>query len=282
MNAAGGWAVTGRTCVVTGASTGIGRETVRALSSLGANLVLVGRSAERHRGVLDDLARSAGAVAFIETELGDLGSVRSAAERVRKDHPDTTVLINNAGQGGHRGMTAQGFELAFGVNYLSHFLLTSLLLPLLDRNGPSRVVNVSSDAHYRIKRFDPAAALGRTRTLTGIDEYCFSKAAIAAMTLELAHRFDPGRVTAVAVHPGTVATDGWRAIPQPLRWLVTRSMMSPAQGSLTVIRAVTEPSLQSGLYLTPNGSRPVHHLLGDPAVTSDLWEQSERWVAEFR
>lgn len=278
---AGRWSIKGRTCVITGASTGIGRETARSLGLMGARLILVGRSVAKHRQVLDELGAESIESELIETELADLRSVAAAASQIEQRHPQVAVLINNAGQGGRRGITADGFELAFGVNYLSHYLLTRRLLPALIRNVPARIVNLSSDGHYRIESFDPAAGVGKTGSLLGLKEYYHSKAAMIAFARELAARLDPDRIKALAVHPGVVATDGWRAIPQPFRWFLTRRMMSPAQGALTVVRAVIDPDMESGIYLTPVGPRPFHRLLADAEVRARLWEQSEQWVSAY-
>jgi retinol dehydrogenase-12 len=275
------WSIHGKTCVITGASSGIGRETARSLGLMGAKLVLVGRSLAKHREVLDELDSESIESELIETELGDLRSVASTASQLEQRHPEVSMLINNAGQGGRKGITADGFELAFGVNYLSHYLLTRRLLRNLIRNSPARIVNLSSNGHLRIESFDPADGLGKTRSLTGFREYYHSKAAMVAFARELAARLDPNQVKAIAVHPGVAATDGWRAIPQPFRWYFTKRMMSPAQGALTVVRAAIDPDVKSGIYLTPEGQRPVHPLIADDVVTRLLWEQSERWVASY-
>jgi NAD(P)-dependent dehydrogenase (short-subunit alcohol dehydrogenase family) len=267
--------------VITGASTGIGREAALSLGLMGAKLVLIGRSRQKHELVLSNLAENEIACELIEAELSDLSSVAAAGNQVRATHPEASILVNNAGMGGRRGTTTDGFELAFGVNYLSHYLLTRLLLPSLVENSPSRVVNVSSNGHYRITSFEPASGRGRTRSFTGLAEYAYSKAANVAFTLELASRLAETGVRSFAVHPGVVATEGWRSIPQPIRWLVMRNMMSPAQGSLAVVQAVTDPALKSGSYLTPDGERPVHDLLLDSDKTRQLWEQSEAWVAQY-
>jgi retinol dehydrogenase-12 len=267
--------------VITGASTGIGREAAVALGRLGAKLVLVGRSRQRHRPVIADLESESIEFDLVEAELSDLSSIARAAGQIEERHPEVTVLVNNAGQGGRRGKTADGFELAFGVNYLSHYLLTRKLLDGFIKNSPARIVNLSSNAHYDIKTFDPTVGLGRTRSFTGLPEYAHSKAAMAAFTLELAHRLVESGVKAVAVHPGLVATDGWRAIPPPFRWFMTRRMLVPAQGALPVLQAVLNPEAKSGSYLTPDGEKVIHPLAADPDTTRRLWELSEGWVARY-
>ena len=275
------WSVSGRTCVITGASTGIGREAAISLGRLGARLVLVGRSSRRHRLVIADLETESIEFELIEAELSDLRSIATAAGQIAERHPEASVLINNAGQGGRRGTTPDGFEMAFGVNYLSHYLLTRRLLNAFIRNSPARIVNLSSNAHYDIKSFDPEAGLGRTRSLTGLPEYAYSKAAMAAFALELAHRLVDTGVKSVAVHPGLVATDGWRAVPQPIRWFMTRRMATPAQGVLPVLQAVLDPDLRSGTYLTPDGEKMIHPLAAHPETTRRLWDLSERRVAPY-
>jgi len=187
-------------------------------------------------------------------------------------------LINNAAAAGRRGTTADGFELAFGVNYLAHFLLTTRLL----QNGLwiSTVVNVSSNAHYSVSKLDPFLARGKTRSLTGWSEYCHSKAAMAAMAMELAHRNQ--EVQSVAVHPGLVSTGLWRRIPQPFRTLLTRRMVPPSVGALPLVQAATDPLLPSGCYLTPEGVREPGRAVEDAAARALMWESSLKWIESYQ
>lgn len=269
------------TVVLTGASAGIGRATATQLGSLGFELVLVGRSRERHQAVLAELALAGVRHRLIEADLGDLRAVAAAAKEIERAHPMVKVLINNAGQAGRRRITSDGFEIAFAVNYLAHFLLTLRLAPILTAGSGARVVNLSSHTHFSARSFEPDRALGRTRSLTGLKEYAHSKAAMVAFTLELAHRWAPALLTAIAVHPGVVATDIWRLIPRPLRGLVTRSMVTPAEGSETVVRAVRDSGLATGTYLTPDGPQRPGAMATDPEQRRLLWERSEEWVARF-
>ncbi|MGQ0850050.1 MAG: hypothetical protein ACT4OP_13260, partial [Actinomycetota bacterium] len=145
--------------------------------------------------------------------------------------------------------------------------------------APHFIVNLSSDAHYAAKTFDLGRAVGPTRSLTGWPEYARSKAAMASHIIELAARFPA--IHCVAVHPGTVATEIWRRIPGPLRWLVTRSMGSPAEGAQVVLRAMTDPDVKSGSYLTPAGARQPSGLVKAPEQRQALWERSMEWVERF-
>jgi NAD(P)-dependent dehydrogenase (short-subunit alcohol dehydrogenase family) len=269
------------TVVLTGASRGIGRETARQLAELGYELVMVGRSRSRHAAVLTDLAVAGVRHRLVEADLSDLRTVAAAAGTIARDHPLVRVLINNAGQAGRHRITVDGFEVTFAVNYLSHFLLTMALIPALASTGGAKVVNLSSNTHYSASVFEPDRALGRMRSLTRVREYAHSKAAMAAFTVELAHRWTSASLTAIAVHPGVVATDIWRMIPRPIRKLVTRSMTTPAEGGQVVVRAVQDRGLRSGTYLTPEGPRQPGPMATDPEQRRLLWDRSQEWVARF-
>jgi len=270
-----------RTVLVTGATSGIGRDTARALARRGAHLVLACRSAERARSLADEIAAlpGGGTAAHDVVDLADLDSVRAAAEQVVGRGEPVHVLVNNAGVAGIRGATAQGFELAFGVNHLGPFLFTTLVLDGLGELGPERVVTVASKAHVGAKRIDFDALHRPTPTRTGLVEYQVSKLCNVLFTRELARR--KPAVEAYAVHPGMIASDIWRPIPWPIRPLAVRLMAPTEEGAAAVVHAVTAPTSElggNGGYIdrtTPTGP--------GPAVTDDLagelWRRSEAWVA---
>ncbi len=265
--------------IITGASSGIGRSAATQLASLGARLVLVGRSPDRYRAVRADLDDQGAVHQLIEADLGRLSSVAAAAGLIVQDSgiDGDLILINNAATAGRRGVTFDGFELAFGVNYFAHFLLTSLLLEA--RLPIRRVINVTSNAHYATPQLDPGLALGKTRSFFGWREYSHSKAAMAAMSVQLAGR-NPA-VTSLAVHPGLVATGLWRRIPQPFRAILTRRMVPPDAGALQLVRAATDPSLRSGGYLEPEGLRDPGRAVLDETGRELLWDASTRWMEQF-
>ena len=270
----------GSTVIITGASRGIGRSAAINLAALGARLVMVGRSQERHRAVQADLDAAGASHELIEADLGALSSVVAAGRSIAASaagRDRDLILINNAALAGRRGMTDDGFELAFGVNYLAHFLLTCLLL---ETHLPvATVINVTSNAHYSTTALDPDLGMGRTRSLLGWREYAHSKAALAAFTIELAERV-PG-MKSLAVHPGVVATGLWRRIPQPLRALVTRRMLPPDVGALPLIRAATDATLPSGGYLEPEGLRTPSAAVMNAPARARLWDASRQWVEPF-
>ena len=160
------------------------------------------------------------------------------------------MLVNNAGLAGKRGMTASGFELAFGTNHVGPFLLTSLLLDRLRASAPARIVTVSSEGHYRVDGIDYDAVRRPTRTRTAFHEYCVSKLANVLHAQELARRLEGSGVTTYSLHPGTIASDVWREVPWPIRPLLKLRMRSPAEGAQTSLYCATSPEVagDTGLY----------------------------------
>jgi retinol dehydrogenase-12 len=268
----------GSTVIITGASSGIGRSAAALLASLGARLILVGRSPEKYRPVRVELDQLGASHRLVAAELGDLSSVATAAHHLadQVDNDGELILINNAATAGSRGVTRDGFELAFGVNYLAPYLLSSVVI---ERLGVATVINVTSNAHYSTPGLDLELAVGRTRSLSGWREYSHSKAAQAAFTIELAER--NAAVRSLAVHPGVIATRLWRRIPQPFRFFVTHRMASPDAGALPLVRAATDRALLSGGYLAPEGLRIPSPAVRDVSARRRLWDASRQWVEPF-
>ncbi len=270
----------GRTFLVTGGNTGIGRATATVLAGRGGRVYLACRSAAKGQEAAASIAAQAGhdAVEFIALDLADLASVRGCAQALIDRGEPLHVLINNAAAGGRRGLTKDGFELAFGVNHLGHFALTTALLGLLAASAPARVVMVSSNAHYRATGVDFAALRRPTRSLIGFREYSVSKLCNVLFSQELARRLDNG-VTASALHPGVVASDLWNRVPWPVRPLITRRMLTTEQGARTSLYCATAPELAqvSGRFYDNSQERPA-----SPVATEELgrllWDQSEAWT----
>lgn len=262
--------------LITGANTGIGRMAALSLAARGAELILAGRSEEKTRPVLEEIRAAGGKAQFLALDLGDLASVRAAAEQVLQAARPLHVLIDNAGLAGLRGVTKDGFEIAFGTNHLGHYLLTVLLAPLLKSAAPSRVVVVASKAHYRAPGIDFAALRGPTRSGTGVPEYGVSKLANVLFTRELARRLGPAGVHAYALHPGVVASDVWRHVPWGLRSLVKLFMISPEEGSKTTVYCATAPEVaqDNGLYYDSCRSYRASKVALDDTLARALWEKS--------
>jgi NAD(P)-dependent dehydrogenase (short-subunit alcohol dehydrogenase family) len=271
----------GRTFLVTGANTGIGKATVGSLADRGASVFLACRSEAKTRPVIDEIATRTGnnSLEFLELDLGDLGSVRACAESfLARDRP-LHVLINNAGLAGSRGLTSSGFELAFGTNHVGHFLLADLLLDRLKQSAPARIVNVASEGHYRVDGIDFDAVRRTTRTRTAFHEYCVSKLANVLHAQELARRLDGSGVTTYALHPGAVASDVWREVPWPIRSLIKRRMISTDDGAQTSLYCATSPEVagQSGDCYDDSKLKPPGEE-ATPELATELWRRSTEWV----
>ena len=154
---------------------------------------------------------------FLPLDLADLASVRNCAARVPGPGEPLHVLINNAGVGGARGLTKDGFEISFGINHLGHFALTTALLDCLAASAPARVVTVASDAHYPANGIDFEAVRRAPRSPDRHAEYVVSKLGNVLFSPELARRTEGRGITAYALHPGVVASDIWRRVPWPVR-----------------------------------------------------------------
>ncbi|MBS0354429.1 MAG: SDR family oxidoreductase [Proteobacteria bacterium] len=275
----------GRIALVTGASTGIGRVTARQLALQGAHVYLACRSEARTRPVIDEIQRLTGRAAaeWLELDLADSRSIRACASRFLDSGQPLHLLVNNAGLAGARGLTRDGFEMAFGVNHLGHFLLTDLLLERLKASAPARVVTVASRAHRRAPAIDWNAVRRPTRSLTGVREYAVSKLANVLFSAELARRLDGSGVSTYALHPGVVDTEVWRAVPGPLRPLLKlRGLLTPEEGARTTLHcALHAPASESGLYYARSAVTAPTDRACDFRLAAELWRRSAEWVADI-
>lgn len=265
---------------ITGANTGIGFEAAVALAKRGYHVVLgcrdKGRGEEALKLVLE---RSGGSAELLLIDLASQASVREAAAELQRRHPKLKVLLNNAGLVTRtRQTTREGVETTLGVNHLGHFLLTQLLLPALQAAAPSRIVNVSSEAHRGAKWDwnDPQMENG-WGTLRA---YANSKLANVWFTRELGRRL-PAGVTATAVHPGAIATDIWRSAPKIARWFLNFVLPNAEKGSRPLVRlcAAADVAGVTGRYFDKLKEKAPTKTALDDAQAKRLWELSERLVA---
>ncbi len=268
----------GRVYVITGATSGIGEATARALARRGATLWLANRSEAKSKTVVDTLRRDLDnrRVEFVTLDLADLESVRRGAAALLEHAGPIHGLINNAGVAGQRGTTAQGFEIQFGVNHLGHFLLTELLRERLAASAPARVVTVASQAHRQAQSIDWDAVREPTRTRTAWREYAVSKLANMLFSAELARRLRGTGVSAYAVHPGVVASGLWRRLPAPLRGFAKLFMISNEKGARTSVYCATRPELagETGLYYADCARKQPTGVAEDRALAEELWRRS--------
>jgi len=201
--------MTGKTCLVTGANSGIGKETALGLARKGAGVLLVCRNQKKGEDARADIERETGSsrLDLLIADMSSFGSVRALAAQVRQRYSRLDVLINNAGAAvPSRTLSADGIEMTVAGNYLGAALLTFLLLDLLKSSAPSRIVNVSSEAH-RNARFDMDDLQFERRKYSAIGAYGQSKLLMNAFTFGLARRLEGTGVTANCLHPGVVATN---------------------------------------------------------------------------
>jgi retinol dehydrogenase 12 len=270
--------LSGKTAIVTGANTGIGRVTARELARQGAHVILAGRSKERTEEPLAEIRQlGAGSAEFLALDLGSLASVREAsAILVKRDQP-IDLLINNAGLAGHKGLTQDGFEMTFGTNHIGHFAFTIPLLPLLLRAKAPRIVNVASRAHENVKKLSYDGVRTPIASATGMAEYSLSKLANVLFSMELHHRYAAQGLKAYSLHPGVVASDVWRAVPWPLRSLIKLFMISNEEGAATTLYCATNEGAQEGLYYDKSKPKKTN-VLATREAAADLWTKSEGWI----
>jgi retinol dehydrogenase-12 len=271
--------MSGEVCVVTGATSGIGRATAAALAGRGAQVVLVGRDRVRGEAAAAEVAAAGGPAPRLEiADLASMAQVRSLAERLGAlERID--VLVNNAGLlAGERRVTADGLEEVFAVNHLAPFLLTNLLLGQLAAAGSGRVITVTSDAHAagRLDLDDLQLEHGWQSWRA----YANSKLANILFTRELARRLSGGAVTANCAHPGLVRTRFGREARLPMRAAVTLArpfMLSPRRGARTIVYLATSPQVAgaTGGYYVRSQLREPSPAARDDAAARRLWQLSE-------
>jgi NAD(P)-dependent dehydrogenase (short-subunit alcohol dehydrogenase family) len=245
-----------RICLITGATDGIGRATAVALARRGFRVVVAARSAAKAATVTQEIAAVTGSprADYIVADLGSLQAVRDMAETFKRRYATLDVLINNAGVFlPRRTETADGFEATYQINYLSHFLLTRLLLADLERSEQGRVVNLTSSV-YAVGRFD-RENLQSEKRFSVLGTYAASKLFMLMFTRELARRLAGTRVTANAAHPGIVRTRMMLRAPGAFSALSVLSLpfsISPARGARTSVHLASSPELAgvSGHYFT--------------------------------
>jgi NAD(P)-dependent dehydrogenase (short-subunit alcohol dehydrogenase family) len=273
----------GRVAVVTGANTGLGFDTARALAEHGASVVLAVRDVEKGKQAA---ARISGDVTVQELDLTSLESIRAAAADLHTTHPKIDLLINNAGvMYSPKQTTRDGFELQFGTNHLGHFALTGLLLDLLLPVPCSRVVTVSSVGH-RVRAEIHFDDLQWERSYSRVAAYGQSKLANLLFTYELQRRLAAhGATAAVAAHPGMANTELARNLPAALRVLLPviapLITQTPAMGALPTLRAATDPAVLGGQYYGPDGlgeSRGHPQVVTSSDQSYDVGIQQRLWT----
>jgi dehydrogenase/reductase SDR family protein 13 len=270
----------GRTFLVTGASSGIGRALVDALAARNGRLVLACRSEARTMPVLETiLARHPALDAtFLPLDLSNLGSVRQAAATFLATGHALDVLVNNAGVAGTNALSSEGFDLTYATNHIGPFLLTNLLLPRLRESADGRIVNVASVAHMAVKRIDWSVLARRdVAKRSGFADYAVTKLMNVLHAKELARRLAGTSVVACALHPGGVASNIWRALPRPVQWGLKLFLLSNEAGAATPLYCATAPELRgrSGRYYVRSRETTPNPLAESETLAGELWDRTE-------
>jgi NAD(P)-dependent dehydrogenase (short-subunit alcohol dehydrogenase family) len=274
----------GKTVLVTGATSGIGLEACVKLSAMGADLLMVAR--DRAKGDAATAAVQKRAAAKRPTlmlcDFASQKSIRALAAEIHGSRMRLDILVNNAGSvSPNRELTDDGVERTFAVNHLGYFLLTNLLLDLLKKSAPARVVNVASIAHVTgTMDFDD---LGFASGYTIMKAYNRSKLANVLFTRELARRLQGTGVTVNCLHPGAVSTNIWSHAmwwAQPFLFVSRLFMVSPEKGGDAIVFVATGPEVEgkTGGYYERNRLVLPSRLARDDAVAAKLWDVSAKMV----
>ncbi|KAM3593951.1 uncharacterized protein V6R79_026354 [Siganus canaliculatus] len=277
----GGWSSTerldGKTVVITGANTGIGKETAIDLAGRGARIIMACRDMEKAQAAVKEVTEKSGNenVVCMKLDLSDTKSIREFAEAINRDESQLNILINNAGvMTCPYGKTADGFEMQIGVNHFGHFLLTYLLLDLIKRSAPARIVMVSSVAHIwgsiNLKDINSEKSYSKTRA------YCQSKLANVLFTRSLVKRLEGTGVTTYSLHPGSVKTELARHLSGAQSFLIKMARpfsKTPVQGAQTTIYCAVEPTLaaESGQYYSDCAKTKPSAAARDDELAEKLW-----------
>lgn len=267
----------GKTILVTGSTDGIGKQTALELACMGGKVILHGRDAQRLENAKKEISLKSGSrqLSTLLADFSSLAQVKSMADQIIKDYSHLDVLINNAGVfSKQRVITEDGWEMSFQVNYLSPLLLTNLLLPLLIKSTPSRIVTVTSSLHSKaILDFDD---LQSEKNYNGIQAYALSKLGNIYMTLELAERLAGTGVTANCLHPGGVDT-------KMLRYALGIQGISIEEGAAPSIHLASSEEVEkiSGKYFYHKEIGIVSAIASDVTACKKFWQASEILIQKY-
>jgi NAD(P)-dependent dehydrogenase (short-subunit alcohol dehydrogenase family) len=276
--------IKGKVCLITGSNTGIGKETAKRLANLDSKIIMVCRNEEKGEKAKQEIiqATSNQDIELMICNLASLQDVKLFSEKFLATHSELHVLINNAGTFHmKRTATSDGYESTFAVNYLAHYYLSRLLIPLLKKNSPSRIINLSSDIHryFSIKMND----LMLERRYSGQQAYSNSKTAMILFTYKLARELGDSDVTVNAVNPGHVDTQ-MTTIGLPKWFTRIRDLIvkhqTPEEGARNSVKVAVSNELGSvsGKYFSKGKERKSGRITYDIAKQDLLWDLSNQLI----
>lgn len=269
-----------KTAIITGATSGIGRVTAIAIAREGARLVLPVRNIEKGKVLKDQIEKETGNtnVGIMHCNLASLDSVRQFAEDFRKKHDKLHLLVNNAGLWeAKRKESDDGIEMNFAVNHLAPFLMTNLLLDIIKKSAPARIISVASTAHkYGKMRFND---LEGKKSWGSMQSYAQSKLANILFTRRLAKELEGSGVTANCLHPGVVNTQLFSKLPGFIQKISSLFMITPEKGAQTSIYLATSPEVENitGEYFDKQKIAKTTAHARDMQVADKLWEVSKEY-----
>ncbi len=271
--------------LITGTTSGIGWETAIELAKRNCNLFLANRSKEKTDELIRQITEIAPQVKviYLPIELDDLQSVKDAATQFLALKEPLDLLINNAGILGKKGLTKDGYEVAFGTNHLGHFLLTQLLRPALLKSPTPRILNLASNAHRSAEFHGWDDLRTPTKSEAGYPEYGFSKVCNMLHVQEIAQREEYQGVTAYSVHPGVILTEIWRHTSPPATLVATTPFLKDANEGCqnTLFCAFTKDNFPNGSFIVSKKPSDVSEMVKDKHLQKELWEFSRKAVQAY-
>lgn len=270
--------IEGKICIITGANSGIGKATAIGLAEMGATIVILCRDKERGelaQKEIIDLTENKNVDLFI-CDLASFESIRRFVSEFKKKYQDLHILINNAGIMKKRGtVSTDGFEINLAVNHLAPFLLTNLLLDMLKKSAPSRIINVSSAAH-RMANLDFDDLQSENKKLRLMRIYGNSKLALMLFSYELSRKLEGTNVTINTLHPGMVATNLGRDMSHSGQGFGKRFFKTPQEGAETSIYLASSPEVEgiTGKYYTKKKQKKSSKRSYNEEDANKIWEIS--------
>lgn len=279
------WNIVGKYCLITGATSGIGKETAISLALLGANVIFTSRDKGKGEEVKKEIIQKTknDNIEYLVCDLSSINSIRECVEEFKKRHSRLDVLINNAGVlPQEREVSKDGIELNFAVNFLAPFLLTNLFLPLLKQSTPARIINVSSTMHAEGEiNFED---LESKKSFDKYKAYSQSKLALILFTKKLAKNLEGSGVTVNALHPGVVGTEmtmqNVRKMNPVASFFFKKTLVTAKKGAETTVYLASSPMLMNttGEYFVDKKIKKSSVATEDDLLQEKIWKVAKKYT----